>query len=135
MSCDPRRFRLMVLAFALALFAGCSHSGALAGARDPAAGASEYLELTIANAADTSMVLPGAIISLITTGGDVEELGETDRLGTIKIPKRQLQADEALLVTACSRWFFCGAIYIERTELTKFDEYFLTLAPITVRSD
>lgn len=133
MSYGPIMFRLTVIASALVLLAGCSHSSALAEAQGPDDLASEYLELTIANAADRSMALPGVTVSLVTTEGTVEELGETDRLGTIQLLKDRL--GQGVLITACARWFFCGAIYIERRELTKFDEYFLTLAPITVRSD
>jgi hypothetical protein len=93
----------------------------------------DELTLIIANAGDLNQLLPGVRISLVTTHGRVLELGETDRFGEVRIRKSELRPDSALLVTACSRWFFCGAVFVKDRELDRFDQFFLALAPLTVR--
>lgn len=131
MAQSRKKLSFAVVFAVLTSLVGCGHFGNTMGPRNDTV-SSEHLELTVANAADSAMVLPSVTVSLITTDGTVEELGETDRFGMIELSKDQL--DHAILITACARWFFCGAIFIEANNLTDFNEYFLTIAPVAVRS-
>lgn len=86
------------------------------------------LALTVANAANPAMVLPGVNVRVVMTSGSVVDVGETDQFGDMLIPKELLQPHQGLVVTACAKWFFCGALFIDDTDLAGFDEYFLSMA-------
>jgi hypothetical protein len=77
------------------------------------------------------MPIPEVEVSVSTNRGDVRVLGETDRFGRIAIVKSELAGDSAVLF--CHRIFFCGAIRPQESRLIEYDEYLITIAPVTVR--
>jgi hypothetical protein len=101
----------------------------------PATATSPNLEFTVGNSADSSMLLPGVAVSVVTTAGDVIDIGRTDRFGQVTVPKSLLDPGKARLVMFCHKAFFCGAVLADepQADLRRWDEYFVTLAPVVVR--
>jgi hypothetical protein len=89
--------------------------------------------LTVVNAADTSMALPGVDVSVFTACGQVRPLGMTDRFGRISVSTADIKGTSYEVILFCHYGFFCGAIKTRESRIPEFDEYLVALAPITVR--
>jgi len=116
----------MLIAAVLLIHLGCSATHALASSADS-------VVVTVVNAADTTMVLPGVAVSMITASGEVRPVGVTDQFGRVFISKAAMRESSALVVLFCHEIFFCGAIRVAESNLHNYDEYLLAIAPVTVR--
>jgi hypothetical protein len=93
------------------------------------------LKFTVGNSADSSVLLPGVAVSVVTAAGEVVDIGRTDTFGRVLVPKSLLGPGNARVVMFCHDAFFCGAVRADKpqADLRGWDEYFVTLAPLVVR--
>src|SRR6202035_3739919 len=107
----------------LASLAGC-RSARIEGAVRPAASAA--IEITVASAQDTTILLPD-VEAFAVEDGHLVLIGRTDQFGDIRISTNILPHSTALLF--CHELFFCGAIRVKKSSLSEYREYFITLVP------
>lgn len=91
------------------------------------------IKITVVNAADTSMALPGVSVSMVCGDGHIETIGQTDQFGQLLVPKERLRTRSAMALLFCHDYFFCGAIRPNEERLLEYDEYLIAIAPIVVR--
>jgi|SRR5947209_1360159 len=110
-----------------------SHLRCGAAASNAVARPADVLVVTVVNASDTTMVLPGVDVSTITGSGKVRSLGVTDEFGRVSISKAEMRESSALVILFCHDAFFCGALRVGESNLQGYDEYLFAIAPVTVR--
>lgn len=76
--------------------------------------------------------LEGAIALLLTTEGE-QIVGNTDALGSVEIPLKQLASEEVFAVLLCKEGFYCGAIRKTKPRFLEYREHYIRLAPGALR--
>jgi len=79
-------------------------------------------------------MLPGVRVSAITQDGSEVELGQTDKFGTLGVPKSRLRELGARFILFSCERFFSGVLRVESTAFDFYaaDERYIQLATFAV---
>ena len=88
----------------------------------------------VVGSAQSRQMLPGVTVSMVGRDGTEVELGETDTLGRVAVPKTTLREHDARFVLFSRKGFFTGAVRIggTRDDLYSYDERYIQLAVLAV---
>lgn len=128
MSSFPFALRLvpaLVICVSTSSLFGCTHTGAV---RAP--GQDGILCVRVASSEDLR-ALPEVRVRMITSTGEIENLGQTNDDGDICLPKARLE--QCLFLIFCQDAHFCGALQVRGTDLLAYSETYLELAPFAVQ--
>jgi hypothetical protein len=74
--------------------------------------------------------LVGVQVSVIYADGTAKDLGDTGYGGSLVVEKSQLQ--RATVVLFCKDYYFCGAFVAEQTDILRWNERLIHLAPFYI---
>ena len=72
--------------------------------------------------------ISGAEVVAISQGGSIVELGSTNEMGVLIVPKEKIRPLNPSFLIVCHEWYFCGAIRMDEEKLEIFDERHIELA-------
>jgi hypothetical protein len=72
--------------------------------------------------------ISGAEVVAISKDGLIVELGSTNEMGVLTIPKQRIRPLNPSFLIVCHEWYFCGAIWMDEEKLEIFDERHIELA-------
>jgi hypothetical protein len=90
-------------------------------------GSDSYLELTVRASGSGNLHIADFSTRLIGNDGRIVDLNVDSANGSIQINKKYLAKTGFVIV--CHKYFYCGAIDVEKSQLIKFDSYSIDLAP------
>ena len=85
----------------------------------------------VASAA-TDQMLQGVQVSIISQDGTETQLGQTDFVGQLSVPKATLREHRARFVLFSREHFFTGAIRADEFHLLEYDDFYIELAAFAI---
>jgi hypothetical protein len=95
----------------------------------------DRLMLTVVNGSDRSRTVAGAVVLVYSEEMKLQELGRTDDFGEVELSKARISQSPVPVLLVCKppgNFFGCAGVSLEMTHLLEFEEYVITLPPVSL---